>query len=63
VEKGRVQQLDAREVARALTWMNERYFLECFGSEPQADPERALEAVWTIWGRTLYGDGVPEPGA
>jgi TetR/AcrR family transcriptional regulator, ethionamide resistance regulator len=62
VEMGRVQPLDAREVARALTWMNERYFLESFGREPQADPKRALEAVWTIWRRTLYsgppaGDG------
>jgi AcrR family transcriptional regulator len=54
VDKGGVKPLDAREVARALTWMNERYFLESFGREPQADPKRALEAVWTIWGRTLY---------
>jgi AcrR family transcriptional regulator len=58
LENGSIQPLDAREVARALTWMNERYFLESFGREPQADPERALEAVWTIWGRTLYS-GVP----
>jgi AcrR family transcriptional regulator len=51
---GRIQQVDTREVARALTWMNERYFLESFGREPQADPARALDAVWTIWTRTLY---------
>lgn len=62
VDKGRVQPLDAREVARALTWMNERYLLESFGREPQADPERALEAVWTIWGRTLYWGRPPEDG-
>ena len=55
IETGRIQAIDAHEVARALTWMNERYFLESFGHEPQTDPDRALNAVWTVWTRTLYG--------
>jgi AcrR family transcriptional regulator len=55
IEAGRIQPVDAREVARALTCMNERYFLESFGRGPQTDPARALDAVWTIWTRTLYG--------
>lgn len=54
IDAGRLAPLDAREVARALTWMNERYFLESFGRAPQADREQAVEAVWTIWGRTLW---------
>ena len=55
LENGRIEPLDAREVARAFTWMNERYFLESFGRSPQLDKARALDAVWTIWRRTLYG--------
>jgi AcrR family transcriptional regulator len=54
IESGRLAPVDAREVARALTWMNERYFLESFGRAPQKDPGQAFEAVWTIWGRTLW---------
>ena len=54
VAEGKVAPLDAREVSRALTFMNESYFLQSFGREPHADRERALEAVWTIWGRTLW---------
>lgn len=57
IDAGRLAPLDAREVAHALTLMNESYFLEAFGRVPQADPEQALRAVWTIWGRTLWGQG------
>lgn len=54
IDAGRLAPLDAREVARALTWMNERYFLESFGRDLQKDPGQALEAVWTVWRRTLW---------
>ena len=43
------------EVARALTWMNERYLLASFGRAPFSDPAAVLNALFTIWISTLYG--------
>jgi AcrR family transcriptional regulator len=46
--------LDTAEVARALVRMLNGYL-----GDPRRtpDPERALDAVWTIWMRTLFLDG------
>jgi TetR/AcrR family transcriptional regulator, ethionamide resistance regulator len=54
--------LDPEETARALVLMTERYLLGAF-SRPQDRPLRkkttaVVEALTTIWVRTLYG---PEP--
>jgi TetR/AcrR family transcriptional regulator, ethionamide resistance regulator len=53
---GRVQVPDAREAARALVWMSERYLTESLGRLPQASPEPVVETLWTIWERALYGE-------
>jgi AcrR family transcriptional regulator len=48
---------DARETARALTAMNEQYLLTTFGrTPPAAEPERAVDALWSVWQRTIYAE-------
>lgn len=47
---------DAREVARALVWMNERYLLDCFGRRPfRVTPDVAAAALLEIWSGAVYG--------
>ena len=49
---------DVRETARALTAMNEHYLLTTFGREPAAtSPDRAVDALWSVWRQTLYAGG------
>lgn len=55
VAAGRSDITEPHEVARALTWMNERYLLASFGHPPFSDPAAVTEALATIWIRTLYG--------
>jgi TetR/AcrR family transcriptional regulator, ethionamide resistance regulator len=45
------------EVAAALVWMTERQLAVTFGRQDTAAAERAatVEALYTIWTRTLYG--------
>jgi AcrR family transcriptional regulator len=43
------------EVARALTWMNERYLLAAFGRRPFTDEAAVTAALSTIWINALYG--------
>jgi len=52
---GRVLPLDARETARALVWMNERYLIESLGRAPYTEPQAAADTLFTIWTRVLYG--------
>jgi AcrR family transcriptional regulator len=54
VERGELAPLDAPQVARALVRMLNAYLGDVLGREPMTDPERVLEAVWTIWTRTLF---------
>jgi TetR/AcrR family transcriptional regulator, ethionamide resistance regulator len=54
VAAGRVEPLDARESARALVWMSERYFKETLGRLPQATVTSVVEALSEIWERVLY---------
>jgi AcrR family transcriptional regulator len=54
-----VDPIDPPELARALTFMNERYLLESFGREPLADPERVLAVLVGIWRRSVYGGMKP----
>jgi AcrR family transcriptional regulator len=44
---------DTRELARALTLLNERYLLDTFGRNPQGDPAAALDTLEHIWLRTI----------
>jgi TetR/AcrR family transcriptional regulator, ethionamide resistance regulator len=59
---GRTIQLpDVREVATALVWMSERYLAATFARPGLAGPEAhtlAVETLYTIWMRTLYGTDV-----
>ncbi|QLL09244.1 TetR/AcrR family transcriptional regulator [Mycobacterium vicinigordonae] len=55
VAAGRTQIAESLEVARALTWMNERYLLASFGHTHASDPEVVIEALTTVWIHTLYG--------
>jgi len=52
---GAIRPLDPAAMAAALTALNERYLLRTLGREPRGDPAVALDAIWTIWRRTLYG--------
>jgi len=54
---GRSQIAQPREVALALTWMNERYLLTAFGHRPFGDPDTVTAALATVWINTLYGPG------
>ena len=58
-DAGRIAPLDVEEVAVALTLMNEGYLLLRLGREPQADPERVLGVLRTLWARIL---SPPTPG-
>lgn len=51
---GRIRQCDARETARALILMNERYLSEVFGRGPAPSRARAAEVLFWIWWRALY---------
>jgi TetR/AcrR family transcriptional regulator, ethionamide resistance regulator len=58
---GQITGLDARETARALVWMSERYFTETLGRLPQESPEKVVETLATVWLRALYGAVDPPP--
>jgi AcrR family transcriptional regulator len=54
VREGRTTLSDPEEVATALIWMNERFLQQRFGRPPLGDPQRAADALATVWLRTLY---------
>jgi TetR/AcrR family transcriptional regulator, ethionamide resistance regulator len=60
IARGRIDKLDARETARALVWMSERYLNEALGRLPRASADIVIETLWMVWVRTLYGG---EPAA
>ena len=51
IASGRTDALDARETARALVWMSERYLNEALGRLPQAPVETVVETLSTVWVR------------
>jgi len=57
IDSGALEPMDAPEVSRALIWMLNGYLADRLGGSEQADPERVLEAIWTIWTRTLFPSG------
>jgi AcrR family transcriptional regulator len=59
IADGRVEPLDAREAARALVWMSERYLKETLGRLPQAPVATVVETLPEIWMRALYGRTAP----
>ena len=54
---GRASVPNPAEVAAALVWMTERQLAVTFGRRDTSPSERAavVEALYTIWTRTLYG--------
>lgn len=46
---------DPEQIARALVWMSERYWLETLGREPRQSTESVVRALYTVWTRALYG--------
>jgi len=44
----------AREIARALVWMTERYLHETYGRGSGTPTPTAVETIVTIWRRTLF---------
>jgi AcrR family transcriptional regulator len=59
LDDGAIQPLDPRSTAEALTAMNERYLLRSFGRAPFGDRDTAIDTLWTIWRRALYGPDHP----
>jgi AcrR family transcriptional regulator len=55
IAAGRILPLDARETARALVWMMERYLNLSLGRDPQTPREAVADVLTTIWSRVLYG--------
>ena len=55
IAAGRVLPLDAKETARALCLMNDRYLMAALGRTRTATPETVVATLATIWTRTLYG--------
>jgi AcrR family transcriptional regulator len=55
IAAGRILPLDARETAKALVWMMERYLNLSFGRDPATSRETVADALTTIWTRVLYG--------
>jgi TetR/AcrR family transcriptional regulator, ethionamide resistance regulator len=54
IAQGHTRALDARETARALVWMSERYLHESLGRLPRTPVETAVVTLVTVWVRALY---------
>ena len=61
VAAGRSHITDPHEVARALTWMNERYLIAALGQQSSTDPATAAAALTTIRLNTLYAPVERDP--
>jgi AcrR family transcriptional regulator len=55
IDAGNILPLDARETAKALILMEERYLISSLGRTPTAAPETVVDTLAAIWTRTLYG--------
>lgn len=55
IAAGRMLPFDARETARALVWMNDRYLTEAFGGTPPTPLPQVLDTLERIWLGALYG--------
>ena len=53
-QSGDTEVPDAREIARALVWMTERYLHETYGRGSGTPTSTAVETIVTIWRRTLF---------
>jgi TetR/AcrR family transcriptional regulator, ethionamide resistance regulator len=62
IAAGQIRALDARETAKALVWMMERYLTLSLGREPRTPSGTVVDTLATIWTRVLYGTA-PEMSA
>ena len=56
IEAGKMLPCNAAETARALCIMNENYLRTVLGRNPTVEPAEVVDALCTIWVRTLYGE-------
>ena len=54
VETGLIDALDAREAAKALIWMTERYLYHSFAPAHRIPAGRVHETLAALWNRSLY---------
>lgn len=55
IASGELNPVDAPQIARALIRMLNSYLDDVLGRDGgDVEPERVLEAIWTIWTRTLF---------
>jgi len=55
-QAGLVPPFDAWQMAYALNRLDVAVFTDKLGRRPQADPEILVDALYTIWASTLYGN-------
>jgi AcrR family transcriptional regulator len=53
VAAGKLEVVDTRHLARAMSMLNEHYLLDQFGRAPGGDPDVVLATLETVWTRTL----------
>jgi AcrR family transcriptional regulator len=51
---GHTPPMPVRNVAEALNAMNRQYLLDLIARDPSFDRDAALEALWTVWRRTVW---------
>jgi AcrR family transcriptional regulator len=51
---GHTPPMPVRDVAQALNAMNRQYLLDLIAQDPNFDRDAALEALWTVWKRTVW---------
>lgn len=54
IDAGLIAPLNARETAKALIWMTERYLYHSFGPVHGVPASRVHETLTTMWTRSLY---------
>ena len=51
---GDIEAIDARETAKALVWMNERYLYHSYSPGQRVPQARVVATLATLWSRALY---------
>jgi AcrR family transcriptional regulator len=54
INLGHTPPMPARDVAQVLNAMNRQYLLDLVARDPNFDRDAALEALWTVWTRTVW---------
>ena len=54
IDAGLIAPVDAREAAKALIWMTERYLYHSFGPPHRVTASRVHETLAALWNRSLY---------